>query len=531
MITTVACSRLRTNSRFLDRVRESARRVLILIGGEGITALIKRELESEHFWVRHGGLNWAFVRANDDIVERLAAIARRPIPHAANGKPESDACQEFIQATTALAALGADTALVEIIWQTGVAGITDDLVELRAYRGQMPKPLTDRALQTLQSEGPTEESLLIALIIAWLSGDEELIPTVCAVLERTDPEDRVARYACIALQSLGDSSDDFVQLAQRLAYTNANSSWGINALASLGNRGLKLLGDRLMCRNTMTRFDHDIDLIRILYDHPASRKLSVDAAVDCCLRGSSLLDRPYDIAGEAGEPAMRELILDKAFAVTSIVTTEPLRAIEGLAKFDGARAVEAIELGLQSYPKIERQLCRLLVRIAPEAAAARLINAATSIERESLRRAAGRALRRLDPGVVSDLVVERMSGYVSERKTVAELAGWLPIPAITEALGRLADHDSANEVRYAALAALDRHSREVSVRALLAAFPSATPERRWSLLVAILDVADPHLLTDPEDPLWLGNILSGDIPAAFEHHAKSMLSKRKQKED
>ena len=58
MITAVACSRLRTNSNIRDSIRENARRVLILMSGEGITTLIKQELESEHFWVRHGGLNW-----------------------------------------------------------------------------------------------------------------------------------------------------------------------------------------------------------------------------------------------------------------------------------------------------------------------------------------------------------------------------------------------------------------------------------------------------------------------------------------
>jgi hypothetical protein len=226
---------------------------------------------------------------------------------------------------------------------------------------------------------------------------------------------------------------------------------------------------------------------------------------------------------------LREQILDKAFAARSVVTTQPLHAIEGLAKFDATRAVEAIEIGLQSHQMIERQLCRLLVRIAPEKAVERLVNAAISIERQSLRRAAGQALRRLNTEVVSHPLVERLTGSVSERKAAAELSGWLPIPAITQALGHLADHDSATEARCAALAALDLHRRETNILALLAAFPSATPERRWSLLVAILEVADPYLLTDREDSLWLGKILSDDVPVAFEQYARSVLSQRKQK--
>lgn len=242
-------------------------------------------------------------------------------------------------------------------------------------------------------------------------------------------------------------------------------------------------------------------------------------------------DGPYDIAAEAGKPALREQILDKAFAARSFGTTQPLRAIEGLAKFDPVRAVEATELGLKLHPKLEQQLCRLLVRLAPETAAAKLIDAAISVERESLRHAAARALRRLDPEAVARVIIERMSGSSSERKVVAELAGWLPVPVIAEALGRLADRDNAREVRHAALAALDFQDREAAIRALLTAFPSAIYQCRWSLLVVILQGADPYLLTDREDPLWLGNILTEDTPSAFEHHANSALRQRKQAGD
>ena len=88
---------------------------------------------------------------------------------------------------------------------------------------------------------------------------------------------------------------------------------------------------------------------------------------------------------------------------------EPLRAIQGLAKFDVDRAIEAIEHGLQFHPKVERELCLLLVRIAPETAAEKLLDAIIKIERKSLILAAGRALRRLDPTIVAPSVVERMS--------------------------------------------------------------------------------------------------------------------------
>ena len=115
LIVEVAFSQLHTNSVDFNYILENARRILILIGGQGITTLINRELESEHFWVRYGGLKWAFVRADDCTIKQLTAIARRPIPRDTNGQPESGPFQEFHQAMTAIAALGADSVLVEIL--------------------------------------------------------------------------------------------------------------------------------------------------------------------------------------------------------------------------------------------------------------------------------------------------------------------------------------------------------------------------------------------------------------------------------
>ena len=127
--------------------------------------------------------------------------------------------------------------------------------------------------------------------------------------------------------------------------------------------------------------------------------------------------------------------------------------------------------------------------------------------------------------------MERMRRSASERKLAAELAGWVPTPALSDGLRKLAEQDSAIEVRMAALSALDRHRHEANVHSLLSEFSAARRERRWSLLIAILEAGDPHLLTDPEDSLWLGNILSGDVPAAFKDHANWVLRQRKQREN
>ena len=535
LIVEVAFSQLHTNDGYLDSILENARRILILIGGQGITTLINRELASEHFWVRYSGLKWAFVRPDDITIEQLAAIVQRPIPRDANGNLESEPFRDFDQALTALAASGVDSVLVEILTeiltQTDIVDMLPiRLAHLRAHCGPMPKALTDPALRILQDTALPKDLLLPSLVIAWLSADTDFIPMVRTVLERSDPESQIAKYACIALQELGDQSDDFARLAEQLAQTKENAEWGLRALRGLGYRGIKSLQNWVKSPGSAERTKYVDSVILTLYHYPRTRKFAVDAAVS--RNGGFTLDPLYDIAAESDNPHLRRQILDIAFAERESVVMKPLRAIQGLAKFDVARAIEAIERGLHFHPKIERDLCLLLVRIAPETAAEKLLSAAITIERKSLIPAVGRALRQLDPTTVAPSVVEQMSIPLrSRRESVAELAGWLPIPEITETLGHLADYDNSIDVRRVALDALERQHREQMVYELLEDFSRAKPEHQWALLVAILEVADPYLLDDREDPLWIGHILKESVPDAFVHHAEAVLRERKRKED
>lgn len=530
MLTGVVSSRLNKNSRSRDHILENGRRVLMLFGGSGIATLINSELESEHALVRENGLQWAYTCTDDGIVEKLWAIARRSVPSDSNGKLESQPYSEFHRAITALTALGPDELLVEALWNSGITAVPPDLPDLRAHRGSISKVLTERAVRTMESVNPPEELLITALLVAWLSADKDLISVVRTVFSRVEPESATARYACIALQALGDKSQDFARLAMDLALSEENARWGVNALISLGDRGLEMLAEWLRNQGTETRLDYVGTVVRVLYENQETRSFAIETAASFCVQAQFLNDPPYDIAAEANDHVVREQVFSRAFSARSFSAT-PIRAIEGLAKFDSPRAIEAIELALQSHPNIERELCLLLVRIVPETAAAKLVNIVNSIDRKSLRRTVGRVLRRLDPGIVGSLVVEQLSSAVAFRRIAAELAGWLVFPEIKHSLEKTAAQDGVAEVRDAALASLEQHSREKSARTLLADFPSAAIEQQWIIIVTVLELADPYLLTDSEDVLWLGAILTEDVDFSFTHYAESALRRRKQKKD
>ena len=529
-IVELACSRLRGNNRVQDHILEAARRALVLIGGSGFSDLINRELESEHFWVRHGGLNWARVRGNEETIERLATIVQRPIPCDATGEPDRDAWQEFHQAMVALAALGADEILVGILSSPGFVDVPLPLADCRAHRGPMSKSLTAGAVQAMRNPDTPDETLWGALAVAWLSGDADLIPDVRSVLGRVEPESKAALHACIALQGLGDISPEFARAAEGLAFTREYRREGLNALIDLGAAGVEGLKRWLREAGDADRVDQGGFVIRALHAMEEGRDGAIEAAADLCRRNRMLLRPLYEIAAESSDKTVRERVLEEAFTEGAAVVQAPLDAIRGLAKFDAARAAEAVEIGLSNHPKIERELCQLLVQLESERAVEKLVSAAIVGERESLSDAVGRALRLVNESIVADAIVKCLRGTEAERLTACRIAGWLPFPTVAEALEGVVESDGSISVRRAALDALYRHREEAAVRDLFSEFTAERCEaRRWAIFVPILETADPHLLCNREDRLWLGHILTADVPYAFEHYARAVIERRKRK--
>ena len=529
-IVELACSRLRGNSRVQDQILEAARRALVLIGGSGFSDLINRELESEDFWVRHGGLNWARVRGNERTVELLAAIAQRAIPRDANGEPDRDARQEFRQAMVALAVAGADEILVGILSAPGFVDVPLPLADCRAHRGPMSKSLTAGSVQAMQNPETPDETLCGALAVVWLSGDADLIPDVRSVLHRVEPESKAALHACIALQGLGDTSPEFARSAEGLAFAREYRREGLNALIGLGAVGVEGL-KRWLCEAGLgDRLNEGGFVIRALHAMEEGRDDAIEAAADLCRRNGMFLRPLYEIAAESSDRMVREKVLEAAFTESAVVVQAPLDAIRGLARFDAGRAAEAVEAGLSNHPKIERQLCRLLVQFEADRAAEKLIGAAIAEERESLSDAVGRALRLVNESIVADAIVKCVGGTEAERMIACRIAGWLPFPTVVEALEGVVESDGSISVRRAALDALYRRREEGAIECLCSEFAAESCEaRRWALFVAIVETADPHLLCSSEDSLWLGHILTADVPYAFEHHAREVIERRKRK--
>ena len=199
------------------------------------------------------------------------------------------------------------------------------------------------------------------------------------------------------------------------------------------------------------------EAIRVLYDNPGTREAALKAALDCCKKGALVADPPWEIAAENKDPELRERMLETAFVPNPGRPLDTLRAIDGLARFNVPKAVDAVRFAFRNSPNIAPRLCSTLVRVAPEGAARLLVDAAVSTEQTALRDAAGRALRRLGSDEVADILGEAMESDKARRRLAAvQMSRWVPEPRIATAVERRADSDDSVQVRGAALAALER---------------------------------------------------------------------------
>lgn len=524
MLVQLACSRIGRNGRSHDHALEEARTFLILLSSCGITELVNAELQSSDYWGRYGGLKWAMIRPDATTLILLGAIARSAVTCDADGKPQSEPMQENYSAMRVLASSQADDLLVDAIWASGSPYFSVDLADMRGVIEPMSKVSTKRATHTMANfHNAGDDEFCCALITSWVSADPDFVAPIKAILTKISPSSLAAVYACVALQQLGDKSDEFAQFANQLLNSNERRFAGINALSSLRETGLPFLRAYIETVPVKAWEDLQIQVVRHLALHGQTHEFAIEKARQYCIAVHGSLNPPYDIAAAAVDIQLRELVMDKAFEVPSVSPSRTYCAIKGLAKFDSKRAIEAVILHLKKSARYEREHCAFLTNIDPENATTLLFDLAVGVERGSLVSAVGRALRRLESTDVDKVLEDAFKSANRRRRSVAaELAGWLSADRLAFQLTSLYATETENEVRTAIFAAHTRRRNEVAVVELFAAFKVCQVDKRWALLLSMLQLGDPILLNDPDDQLWIGTVLNS-VPYKYWHFVKQEI--------
>lgn len=523
--------RLRTNSSVHDHLEESMKKFMAIAAMDHLGRVIADELDSPHYWVRHAALAWAYVIDSPEVrsrllrmAETLAGAGTHPRARQSAGvMSEQDAELHF--AVVALAALGADAELVRVVALSGRTDVATELAGLRRFRGAMAPSLSAAALARLEAPEATEDELVEALLIAWLSADGNFVSPVQALLERCEPDGLVARFCCIALRELDARSRDLVPLAARMLSCEDNRRWALDLLMDLGEPAVATLRKWVELGGA-TLDAARLAVLRALKDSSESEFVK-QAANARYLASTPLVGVFCELLDPVGDPLIVERLIDDAFAPVGSDASRTLGAIETLRRVDPPRALHAALSRLEASSIHEAHLCELVMEISPESGPALLLQAAAETPRQSLADEVGRALRRAAPDAAAAALGSYLQGNVGQRKLAAELACWCPTPPVIAQVEAALAGERIPSVRNQLLTALLRRRHDDHLLRLFERFRNASWSERWSTLTTILEVGDPFLLARRGDALWLGNILGEDVPTIFERHADQQLGRRR----
>lgn len=262
----------------------------------------------------------------------------------------------------------------------------------------------------------------------------------------------------------------------------------------------------------------------------------------CSSTRTGLAFRYHDLQeclGDLDAPGVRDHLFHEAYASedTFHIVGQRTAAIEALANHDRDAAFRAAELNLRMGANDREQLPELLVEFDEERAIPVLCTVAVEERSSLVCWSIGRALRSASQRQLAESHIAGLlqSTNSNERQTGAELAGWQSSNRFTEKLEELALNDLDHEVRTAAEKAVFRRLQYEEAMELLAAANTAVGLERWSLLESFLELADPLLVQDRDDPFWLGdcmkNCSAGQRLHIQEHLKQRIKDVKKQADD
>lgn len=297
----------------------------------------------------------------------------------------------------------------------------------------------------------------------------------------------------------------------------------INALLAMGGEAEEHLLAHLDDVPFESWTNEDVDLAEVLCSRASTRDKAMKWVVRLCRERKGFIP-PYSLGAEPQDAAVFETIADRAFGEDGIIVGEKSQAISALPP---KLAIAAAEKQLRITRNELRLLAKQLAQISPEDAAERLVKVAR-LRKDSVD-AIGQALRQVDAEQVDSVLLACMSDPLREvREIGSKLAGWQSPERLPGALKSMLEQEAEPNVRDAVLGALERKRKQQTALDLLQAFEGAGDRQRWAYLLALLEVADPHLLSDSKDRLWIGAVLD-KAPHIFWRFAEEELKKRRSK--
>jgi hypothetical protein len=242
-------------------------------------------------------------------------------------------------------------------------------------------------------------------------------------------------------------------------------------------------------------------------------------------------DAPDDLEciGLLADPAVHELLVRCAFDRPPGLPLRNFRipAIRGLAHHHPDQALRAAEALLASPDDEATGAPTVVFELDAENTISTLTRAMVSEPRPMVRWAIGRTLRR--DGARARPIIESLlaSDRHGERRAGCSSAGWLAEAGLDERLRDLATTDLEWSVRSAAQAALRRSARLRWAAEIHMSWHDHDATMQWALLDALIELVDPWILEDPDDPLALARVLGDDQPLMWRYVERQLEQRKK----
>ncbi|MFO0906910.1 MAG: hypothetical protein U0794_00870 [Isosphaeraceae bacterium] len=492
------------------------------LGGTGFTRVVNAYLKASTRWGRLPALDIAFKRPNEETIDLLRSIGQQK-------ELWGDFILEQTRALEVLAYLGYWGDVVRGVMRWGL-GLRLQLTRAFLSRAPLEEAVLGPAIAEVSGEDvPSPGSVFVLGLSRWCA----LTERVRSALASTPIESDLALSCMITLGLCQDDSPTAVSLI--IAQLGVEKlRWQAKiALLRIGSGGAidALLGD--------LRNQFDLGLAIDLYHRSDSReralqiiKTRLNAVSDYQME--ELLEGLLDLGDDLTAPFLdnvrvRDLLRERSFADegSGWRTGSKAAAIRGLARFDKERATLAALKALENPGAHDREhYPYLLVDLEGERAAKMLLQQAVVEKTTSVIWAIARALDGAESGDI--LATMLKPGDTARRLAASRIAERMRVSdAVLPMLESLTE-DPDNAVVTAATRALRFQRAARATHELIGAMKAEhDPGRRWVLIDAILEVADPGDSFRPS-PQWFADAF-GTSPFLEHEYVVDRLKERQLK--
>lgn len=507
------------------------RKMLLKIGGSGLTRFVNDQLRQKDQFVRRQALETCCILPDEETVNLIAQIAESdervdgPLANPRGLGPE---------VMEAFATMGMNELLVRTMLHQEGDGRT-----LRYLRdGQPPMSNHDlrAAFDALQSDdAKTRKRALFAIGV---SGRRDLTPMINrAVKNRAESADDVTG-ALWALLGLRANDDDSVETFSK--YLSVANDYNHRYAAKIGllesdrTDARQLLLDDLSRNVSTIHLGYDEWVLVVLSRYPETREGAVRIAVKLGMEVPGFRDGfgdPHllELMGDVdGRNVIEYLVAEACSGDTNLrVEGRKLAAIRALTRRNREEAFDAAKSALLQGKHDRHHYPSALIQIDASHAIPLLCQHLPNERNLLVRRAIGVALRY--SGKKAEITTATASltvGDAEQRAAAAEISGWMGDGFGTEDLARCCGQEAIGWVRRRYEEAMASHEAERHGARIIEALAEASTLDQWRLLNALFELVRPECLTLKDDSLWLGSVLDRFPPVlrkyANERHRDAM---------